>query len=66
MILLKNSSQRTVGFWLSLIGWLIFTFSVGYAIASANTVTIVLLSAVWVLLTGSMVSLFFKQKRETL
>lgn len=66
MILLKNSSQRTVGFWLSLIGWLIFTFSVGYAIASGNTVTIVLLSAAWVLLTGSMVSLFFKQKRETL
>lgn len=66
MILLKNSSQRTVGFWLSVIGWLIFTFSVGYAIASGNTVTIVLLSAAWVLLTGSRVSLFSKQKGNPL
>lgn len=65
MFLLKNSSQRTVGFWLSVIGWLIFTFSVGYAIPSGNTVTTVLLSGAWVLLTGSMVSLFSKQKRET-
>ncbi len=62
MFLLKNSSQRTVGFWLSVIGWLIFTFSVGYAIPSGNTVTTVLLSGAWVLLTGSMVSLFLSKK----
>lgn len=66
MFLLKNSSQRTVGFWLSVIGWLIFTFSVGYAIPSGNTVTTVLLSGAWVLLTGSMVSLFLSKKGNPL
>ena len=60
MILLKNSSQRTVGFWLSVIGWLILTFGVGYVIASGNTVATVFLSASWALLTVSMVARFFK------